>query len=212
MKIFSSLRGVRTLTVVLCLLAFLVVGLSFVPEDVKAAWREQLYVGELYLSGTQVTATATELNQLDGDSTNSMQTLTKTVELTNADIKALAATPKELVAAPGADKVIEFVSLVLVLDYGSEVLAEPSAPDDLAVEYDDGTGTQIATWDTTGFITASADTMELVNSADIAAVATATNANKNLVLINTGGEYTGNASNDSTVTAIVSYRVHTLGL
>ena len=135
-----------------------------------------------------------------------------TVEISNSEIKALAATPKVLVVAPGADKLIELISATLILDYGSEVLAEPSAPDDLALEYDNGLGTQIATWDTTGFITAGADTMEIVTGANIAAVATATNVNKNLVLINTGGEYTGNATNDTTVTVKVVYRIHTMGL
>lgn len=173
------------------------------PLDVK---------GTFSISGTAMTASATELNQLDADSTNSMQTLTKTVELTNAEIKALAATPKELVAAPGAGKMIEFVSALLVLDYGSNALTEPSDPDDLAIEYDGGSGTQIATWGTTAFITATADFVELVNSADIAGVASATNTNKNLVLINTGGEYAGNAANDTTISVMVSYRIHTLGL
>ena len=143
--------------------------------------------------------------------------ITKSIDLTNSEIKALAATPKELVAAPGAGKLLEFVSATLLLDYGSEVLAEPSAPDDLAIEYDDGTGQQIITWDTTGFITSSADAMEIINSASVgggaSAITTAANVNKNIVLINTGGEYTGNVSNDTTLRVIVNYRLHeSLGL
>ena len=142
--------------------------------------------------------------------------ITKTVEITNSEIKALVGTPKELVAAPGANKLIEFLSIALFLDYGSEVLAEPSAPDDLAIEYDDGSGTQIVTWDTTGFITNNADTMEIVHGASVgggaSAIASATNVNKNLVLINTGGDYTGNASLDTTITVKVQYAIHTTGL
>lgn len=143
--------------------------------------------------------------------------LSTTVTLTSANIKALAGTPIELVAAQGADSLIEFVSASLILEYGSEVFAEPSAPDDLAIEYDDGTGQQIATWDTTGFITNNADAIEIVNAAGVgagaSAVTAAANINKNIALLNTGGDYTGNASGDTTIKVYVTYRVHTsLGL
>ncbi len=143
--------------------------------------------------------------------------LSATIDLTNVNIKALSGTPKELVAAQGANTLIEFVSATLIMEFGSEVLAEPSAPDDLAIEYDDGTGTQVATWDTTGFISNAADAMEIVNSASVgggaSAIPAATNVNKNLVLINTGTDYTGNASADTTMKIYVTYRVHTsLGL
>lgn len=142
---------------------------------------------------------------------------TATVSLTNVNIKALAATPIELVAAQGAGTLIEFVSAVLTLNYGSSNLIEPSAPDDLAIEYDDGTGQQIITWDTTGFITTVADVVEIVNAASVgggaAAVTAAANVNKNIVLINTGGNYAGNAEADTIMQVIVTYRVHSsLGL
>ena len=107
---------------------------------------------------------------------------------------------------------IEFVSATLLLDYGSEVLAEPSAPDDLAIEYDNGTGQQIITWDTTGFITSNADCLEILNAQNVTggatAITAAANVNKNICLINTGGEYTGNASNDTAIRVTVTYRVH----
>jgi hypothetical protein len=137
---------------------------------------------------------------------------TKVVNLTSSEIKALAATPKELVAAPGAGKLIEFISALFILNYGSEVLAEPSAPDDLAIEYDNGDGQQIVTWDTTGFITSSEDAMEIIYSSGVSggasAVMTAANVNKNIALINTGGEYTGNASGDTTMKVFVTYRLY----
>ncbi len=44
------------------------------------------------------------------------------VLLTNAEIKALRATPKTLVAAPGSGRVLEFVSAVLQLKAGTNVL------------------------------------------------------------------------------------------
>jgi len=146
-----------------------------------------------------------------GNGIRTSTTITRTVELSNANIKALSGTPKELVPAQGASTLIEFVSAVLVLDFSGGAFAETDAPDDLAVEYNNGTGTQIATWDTTAFITAGADFVEIVQGAALAGVASATNANKNIVLINTGADYTGAAST-STMTVLVTYRVHVLGL
>ncbi len=139
------------------------------------------------------------------------------VNLTAAQIRALVGTPAELVGAPGAGRLIEIYSVLLLLNYGSNVLAEPTAPDDLAIEYDGGSGTQLVTWDTTGFITATADAMLIIHPGDVAggasAIATATNVNKNVVLINTGGDYTGNAGNDTTLKVITKYRIHdALGL
>lgn len=43
----------------------------------------------------------------------------KTVKITSAEILALNATPKELVAAPGAGRSIEFISAALHLDFGA---------------------------------------------------------------------------------------------
>jgi len=134
------------------------------------------------------------------------------VDVNNADMNDLATSAYELVAAQGAGTLIEFVSAILILDYGSDALTEPSAPDDLAIEYDDGTGQQIITWDTTGFITSAADAIEIVNSASVgggaAAVTAAANVNKNIALINTGTDYTGNGSEDTVLRVIVTYRVH----
>jgi len=139
--------------------------------------------------------------------------LSVVIDINSLEIQALAASPFELVAAGGANTLIEFVSATLIMEYGSEVLAEPSAPDDLAIEYNDGTGTQIVTWDTTGFITNNADAMEIVNSASVgggaSAIPAATNVNKNIALVNTGGEYTGNATADTTIKVFVTYRLHT---
>ncbi len=145
---------------------------------------------------------------------NSSKVFTATVDLDATAIKALVGTPKELVAAQGAGTLIEFISAVLTLDFSAPVFAEPTAPDDLAIEYDDGSGQQIITWDTTGFITNNADAIEIVNSASVgggaSAITAAANVNKNIVLINTGGDYTTGAS---AIRIIVNYKVHTvLGL
>jgi hypothetical protein len=140
-----------------------------------------------------------------------------TISLSNADIKALATTPITLAAAPGANKWLEFVSAVLILNYGSEVLAEPSAPDDLAIRYINGSGILVATWDTTPFITINQDALINVFPAffgtSAGTVVTGNLVNKPLVLVNTGTDYTGNASEDTTMQIEIVYRLHTsLGL
>lgn len=47
----------------------------------------------------------------------------RTIKLTSAQILLLNSVPKELVATPGAGRVIEFVSAVLHLDFGSAAYA-----------------------------------------------------------------------------------------
>jgi predicted RecA/RadA family phage recombinase len=131
-----------------------------------------------------------------------------TVNLTNANIKALRATPKELVAAPGANKIVEFVSAVLFLDYGANVLTESA--DNLAVRYENTTGALASqAIEATGFIDATADTLTNALPKIDAIVAAASGLNKALVLHNTGdGEYAGNAGADTVIKVKVAYRVH----
>lgn len=133
------------------------------------------------------------------------------VTLTNAEIKALRATPKTLVAAPGAGKVLEFISAQLFLDYGSNALTEST--DNLAIRFGDGTGTIVSqAIEAGGFIDATADTMtNALPKIDAAAAKTACE-NKALVLHNTGdGEFGGNAGADTTMRVKVAYRVHSTG-
>jgi hypothetical protein len=133
------------------------------------------------------------------------------VEITNSQLKDLVANPKTLVAAPGADKFIELINAVLILDYGSEVLTV-NAGDDLVIEYATSGQDATASIETNGFITAAADTMAFIPAASIATVPAANVVNKALQLFNTGVDFGGNASNDTTMTVKVSYRIHTAGL
>jgi hypothetical protein len=131
------------------------------------------------------------------------------VLLSNADIKALRATPKTLVPAPGANKMLEFLSAVVMLKAGTNVLAEATA--NLAVRYKDGSSVQVSqTIETTGFIDQAADqiTYGLAKLDPITARTVA--ENQPLVLHNLGaGEFTGNAANDALLKVKVAYRVHT---
>ena len=138
---------------------------------------------------------------------NNMGIQVNNVVLSNANLKALAGTPIELVPAQGSNAVIEVISAALFLNYSGGVLAEPTPPDDLAIEYDNGAGVQIVTWDVTGWITAAADATEIIKGAALSATNTTSLANKNVVLINTGDDYTGVASTSTAVVAI-TYVVH----
>jgi len=129
------------------------------------------------------------------------------VSIPAADIKTLRATPYELVAAPGANKLLQFVSAMLVLTAGSEVLTETD--DNLAVEYDDGAAVAASgAIESTGFIDAAADTVTSAIAAGDAIDALADVANKNLALANTGdGEIAGNASDDAVLDVYITYKV-----
>ena len=133
-----------------------------------------------------------------------------TVTLTNAEIKALRATPKTLVSAQGANKGIEFVSAVLKLVAGANVLTETA--DNMAIKYTDGSGAAVSqTIESTGFIDAAVNTVTNALPKIDAIVALSDSANKAIVLHNTGdAEFGGNAAADATMVVKVAYRVHDL--
>ena len=131
------------------------------------------------------------------------------VSLTNTNMLALRATPVELVAAPGAGKVLEFISAALFFDY-TAVYTEST--DDMVVRYTDGSGVQVSeVIEVTGFLDATADTATNAIAKSDAIVAKTGCDNKALVIHNVGnGEYGGgNAAN--VVRVKVAYRVHSAG-
>jgi len=131
---------------------------------------------------------------------------TAKVTLTAAEIKALAGSPKVLVAAPGEGKALSFLGATLRLVAGTEVLTESA--DNLAIKYKGGTGLQISeTIEATGFIDQSADTIINVVPIKDAKQTSANIANEELFLVNLDGEYGGNASNDAELVVVITYRV-----
>ena len=152
-----------------------------------------------------------------GDTTLPNDMLRKvTVAIADTEMDILENTQKELVAAvPGAT--IEFVSAIFALDWGTTAWTEPTAPDDLVIRFENGTGAIVShLLDAGGFATATEDTVLFLGSnvsdaagADIAKVAVteANSTNKALVLDNTGSDWTN--SGDSQVVVIVYYRLHT---
>jgi hypothetical protein len=133
----------------------------------------------------------------------------KEIEVTSAELLAINAAPKVLVAAE-AGKVVEFVSALLILDYNSAAYANNGL---LGIYETDSSGTLIAQTTTlASFLAKTADTMVLLRPAAEATpsvVAQALLANKDIVLTQATGEsITGN----SPIRIKLCYRVHETGL
>jgi len=170
-------------------------------------WWADETIGPESLASSSVTTAKIAANAITSAKLDVGTIQTAEVSVTNAQIKALRATPKTLVAAPGASKVIEFVSAIIILKAGANVLTESTA--NLAVKYTDGSGTQISeTVESTGFIDQATDTLTTVRVKQDGIVATAQFANSPLVLHNLGaGEFAGNAAADATLRVKVAYRI-----
>jgi predicted RecA/RadA family phage recombinase len=128
---------------------------------------------------------------------------TATVEISNAEIKAINATPKELVAAPGANKMIEFLGAVLFHDYGANAL---TGNHDITIGLDSGSVAVAAVVGYADFPLKTADHVYAVKPALAFNDAAADALNKNLALT-AAGDFGGNAGNDTVWTVVVSYRI-----
>ncbi len=128
------------------------------------------------------------------------------VEISAAEILALFAAPKELVAAPGAGKLLEFISLLLAYDWGTVAYTIGTAGN-LQVKYTDGSGVAVSTTRAaTGFLDEVADALSSLDKLE-ATVEPA--VNEPLVLtVATASPTAG----DSPIHAKVAYRVHATGL
>lgn len=135
------------------------------------------------------------------------EVIVQKVNLTNAQIKALRATPATLVPAPKNGR-LKFEFAVLKMNYGGTNAFTESA-DNLAVRYTDGSGAIVSqTIESTGFIDQTANTETNALPKIDAIVASASAVGKDLVLHNTGdGEIGGNAGADNTMEIWVGYRV-----
>lgn len=126
------------------------------------------------------------------------------VSITNAEMLALRATPKTLVAAPGAGYMLEFVSAVLMFD---RTAAYTETADNMAIRYVDGSGVIVSqAIEATGFVDAAGDAITNALPKIDALATAAQGENAALVLHNTGdGEYGGgNAAN--VVRVKIAYR------
>jgi predicted RecA/RadA family phage recombinase len=134
------------------------------------------------------------------------------VAVSNAEIKGLRGAPKELVAAPGAGKYLEFISATLLLDYGSNVLTRPNADEDMVVRLKDGAGLAVSEATAAGFPVAAVDQLCTIRPAATQTMTKAQAENVALVLHNDGtAEFGGNAGADTVMRVKVAYRVHATG-
>jgi hypothetical protein len=123
-----------------------------------------------------------------------------------AEMLALNATPKTLVAAPGANQANVFEYAVAFLDYGTAAYAGVAAGEDLAVKYTDSSGLQVGACETDPFLTSTADAVRLIRAYRAASGASDITpvANAPLVLHMLTGEI---ITGDSPLKLRVYYRV-----
>lgn len=130
---------------------------------------------------------------------------TATVTVSSAELLALNATPKTLIAAPAAGKALVLVAAELWLDYATTAYDGIASGEDLTIRYTNGSGTTLATIETTGFLDATADAFRYVEPTTTAAITPVAEAP--LVLHLSTGEI---ATGDSPLKVRITYRELTL--
>ncbi|GAI53569.1 unnamed protein product [marine sediment metagenome] len=126
------------------------------------------------------------------------------VEISVDEILDLYTNPKELVAAPGAGKVLEFISLLLALDWSEGTAYTLGDATTLQVKFTDGDGDAASSLEAvTGFLDQESDQVRLLSLMRGAVV------NEPLVLTLAGADVT---DGDSPIHAKIAYRVHETGL
>lgn len=140
----------------------------------------------------------------------------QTTVITNTQTLALRATPITCVTAPGAGKIAEFISAVLIKHY---VAAYTESTANLAFKYVDGSGSQVShSIEATGFADATGDAITFAASKSgttlTNAIITAAGelSNAPIVLHNLGAGEWGGGNAGNTLTVVVTYRVITTGL
>ena len=144
-----------------------------------------------------------QLTDLDGKVAGKIYE--KQITVSAGEIKALATTAKELVPAPGADRVLEFISAVIKYNYGATGYTESS--DDMVIEYSGGQDVTAAIT-SSGFITETNDEIRVIPfSVTDMAITTDLEALKNTSLqlfIPNDNPTLG----DGTLDVRVTYRIH----
>jgi len=152
-------------------------------------------------AGGTITST-TGVNTLNLDTATSM-IRTATVAVSSGEIKALAGSPKELIAAPGADKYIDFLGAVIALDFGSVAYDDAAADGNFQIRFDASTVVSL-TVEADGLVDAVADA---ASTARTLATDVTMLANKKIELYNDGAEFTGAGGGDGVLKVIINYRI-----
>jgi hypothetical protein len=163
-----------------------------------------------YLTYT-VTLDAAMDDQLEGVPLGQPQTVV--LSLTNAQVKALKATPVAIVAAPGAGKVLVPLECSVYLKYGgTNAFTANASEDNVAIRR--AAGATLLKGCSQTFLqgTASGVAKLAVAAAAQTSIAEAKSAsdNKGLEVVNVGAaEIAGNAGGDNIVMVVLTYRVDT---
>lgn len=130
--------------------------------------------------------------------------LSATVVLTSAQVKALNVTPIQLIAAPGAGKVIWITSTITKLTYGGTSAFTTGGT--IQLRYNNGTG-QIAQSQAGVTAQLNATTNQYLRQVptDLATTTNTALENLSIVVFNSGSAYAGNAANDNTFTVTCTY-------
>lgn len=158
------------------------------------------FVGKALTSG--VAGDIIPVLVMPGCVANDIAVQSANVTISATELKALNATPKTLVAAPGAGKAIIPVAIQAFLDYGTAAYDGIAAGEGLAFKYTDGSGTQLGSIEATGFLDGSADAARYVDLSPTTAINPTANAA--LVAHMLTGEI---ATGDSPLKLRVYYRV-----
>lgn len=134
---------------------------------------------------------------------------TVTLPLTNAQIKAIRATPITIVAAPGAGFAHFPLACLCELVYGGNNAFTAAAGDNLAIKYKDGTTSTLLSGAVQAFVQGTASAFSLFLPITASNVTKANADNQPLVIHNiTAGEIAGNAAADNTMNVILKYATH----
>lgn len=131
------------------------------------------------------------------------------VTISTAELLALNAAPKTIVAAAGAGKVNVPIALAIVMDYAGVAYNGIAAGEDLALRYTDGSGVIAFTVEATGFLDQASDQIRMGGIDAAAAAAIVPVANAPLVLHMTTGEI---ATGTSPLRVKLWYSVFSTGL
>ena len=122
-----------------------------------------------------------------------------TIRLTSAEILLIYTTPKKLVDAPGAGKIIEFVSAAFFLDHGG---TDYAGGGNLVIQHTSADTAVRGVTAASDLINASADAYNVMTALSTDVVAA---VNDGLELTNASGVHT---TGDGLLTVHVAYRIH----
>lgn len=129
--------------------------------------------------------------------------------LTNAQIKALHATPITLISAPGAGKVIVILQSTSVMNYGGTNIFVDGGGAGVILSYSNTTNTAAATFMPTGQLVASSSRMNVASGA-VSSSLYSSNTNLAVLAYNSSvTEISGNAANNNTISYSILYTTMT---